>query len=74
MPAPFPPESVEGIRVLFAERLTKINIDLIQALGDLMPHIQNHDPNAALGLLALAEERMDAMRTVLIVFRECLEG
>ena len=74
MSQPVPPETLTAIRTLFFERLAEINRDLTQSLADLAARIDERNHNAGLGQLLYVETRIEAMRTILIVFRECLEG
>ena len=74
MSEPVSPASLAVVRTLFFRRLAETNRDLIQALADLTPQLNGRNHNAALALLAEVERRIQAMRAILIVFRECLEG
>jgi len=74
MSQPVPPETLTAIRTLFFDRLAEINRDLTQSLADLAAQIDEGNHNAGLGQLLYVENRIEAMRTILIVFRECLEG
>jgi hypothetical protein len=67
------PESMTAIRTLFFGRLAETNRDLIQALVDITLQISERNHNTILALLADVENRVQAMQTILIVFRECLE-
>jgi translation elongation factor EF-G len=74
MSDPISPESMATIRKLFFARLAETNRDLIEAHIDLTIQITEQNHNAVLGVLVSVENRIQAMRTILIVFRECLEG
>jgi hypothetical protein len=74
MPQPISPDNLDAIRELFFERLAKANHDLVQTFSELEPYIDNRNHNTILALLDEGEHRIQTMRTILIVFRECLEG
>jgi len=67
------PENMAAIRALFFGRLAETNRDLIQTLADVTLQINSQNHNTILALLADVENRIQAMQTILIVFRECLE-
>ncbi len=67
-------KSLRAIRILFFERLAETNADLIGTFTDVGIQIEECNHNALLALCADVENRIQAMRTILIVFRECLEG
>ena len=68
------PENMAASRALFFGRLAETNRDLIQTLADVTLQINSQNHNTILALLADVENRIQAMHTILIVFRECLEG
>jgi hypothetical protein len=67
-------EMVAAIRTLFFGRLAETNRDLTQGLADIALQINGQNYHIILGLLADVENRIQAMRTILIVFEECLGG
>ena len=68
------PENMDAIRTLFYRRLAQNNWELIEAHKDIAHEIDVQNHYAVLGLLAEVDSRVQAMHTILIVFRECLEG
>ena len=68
------PESIEALRSLFFERLAENNSQLIQMFSEAERHIDERKHNTILAILADAENRIQDMRTILIAFRQCLEG
>jgi len=74
MPAPVPPESIAAIRTLFFGRLTEINRDLIRSHTDVTQYIQQQNHLAVLGTLLEIEGRIQTMRDIAIVLRECLDN
>jgi hypothetical protein len=74
MSDPVSPESMATIRILFFRRLAETNGDIIGILTDVAVQIEGHNHNALLALFVDVEDRIRTMRTILIVFRECLEG
>ncbi len=67
-------ESLNAMSTLFYKRLAETNTDLIGILSDVAVQIEERNQNALLALYADVESRIQSMRTILIVFRECLEG
>ncbi len=67
------PENMATIRILFFRRLAETNSDIIGILADVAVQIDGHNHNALLALFVDVEDRIRTMRTILIVFRECLE-
>jgi hypothetical protein len=67
-------EDLRVIRILFFRRLADTNNDLVGLLTDIGVQIEERKHNALLGLYDEIENRIQSMRTILIVFRECLEG
>jgi len=74
MSEPIPVEQIAAIRTLFFERLADANDGLFRLSTEIAVHIGEQRHNTILAILADAESRIEAMRTILIVFRECLEG
>ena len=68
------PENMATIRFLFFRRLSETNGDLIAVLTDVAVQIDAHNHNILLALFEDVENQIRTMRTILIVFRECLEG
>ena len=73
MSDPVSPESMATIRILFFRRLAETNSDIIGILSDVAVQIEGRNHNALLALFVDVEDRIRTMRTILIVFRECLE-
>ena len=69
-----PPETVAAMRALLFGRLAEINRDLTQSLADLTVEIDKQNHNACLGLVVYVEDRIQIMRTILLVLREHLVG
>ncbi len=69
-----PPETVAAVRRLFFGRLAETNRDLIRAHLDLTILISQHDQNSSLGVLMDIDNRVKAMRNILMVLEECCEG
>ena len=74
MPHLKPPETVAAIRKLLFDRLAEINRDVTQSVADLTVKIDEQNHNASLGLLVYIENRTEAMRNILMVFREHIGG
>jgi len=74
MPHLKPPETVAAIRKLHFDRLAEINRDVTQSVADLTVKIDEQNHNASLGLLVYIENRTEAMRNILMVFREHIGG
>ena len=74
MPNQVSDETITVIRTLFFTRLALVNQELINVHEDIAQEIDVQNHYAVLGLLAEVESRVHAMHTILIVFRECLEG
>jgi hypothetical protein len=74
MSDPISPENMATIRSLFFRRLSETNGDLIAVLTDVAVQIDAHNHNILLALFEDVENQIRTMRTILIVFRECLEG
>jgi len=72
--SPAPPETVAAMQTLFFARLAEINRDLTQSLADLAVEIDKQNHNGSLGLAIYVENRIQAMRNILLVFREHLGG
>ena len=68
------PEIVTALRLLFFGRLAEINRDLTQSLTDLTVEISSENHNACLGLVVYVDNRVQAMRNILLVLREHLGG
>ena len=69
-----PPETVASMRMLFFGRLAETNRDLTQSLADLTIEIDRQNHNASLGILIYVDNRVQAMRNILLVLRELLGG
>ena len=69
-----PPETVAAMRMLFFGRLAETNRDLTQSLVDLTLEIDRQNHNASLGILIYVDNRIQAMRNILLVLRELLGG
>jgi hypothetical protein len=67
-------ENLAALRKLFFERLAENNNELILMFSEVERHIGECEHNTILAILADADNRIQDMRTILIVFRECLEG
>ena len=67
------PENMAVIRILFYRRLAETNGDIIGILTDVAVQIEGQNHNALLALFIDVEDKIRTMRTILIVFRECLE-
>jgi hypothetical protein len=74
MPAPVSPENIADIRTLFFGRLAEINRDLIRSHADVTQYIQQQNHLAVLGALLEIEGRIQTMRDIAIVLRECLDN
>ena len=74
MSDPISDENIVAIRTLLFERLARNNRQLIELHNEIALEIDSENHNGLIALLDETECRVQVMRTILIVLRECLEG